>query len=325
MEHWIEAAAERAVRRRGIDAVIVFGSRARADAHEHSDWDICMVGSRRPGNIEATMGLDEFRDGHTRFDVLWRSRTRLRTDTSEGTVWADVVRHGRVVAGDPAILADIEIKPMRDSDIARAFEIAARKIETAVHHAREEATASETLRVLINIDGTEASAFAAEQLTRALLGLLGAQPGGGHDVSRNADILESAAHEANDPGRADTLRAVARAIRRMNGATHHARGATYSGQAQSREQWETRIAQVARTYTEVIEGAVTATGALADLARLPERARMRRLIAGVARTGSELSSAINKAGTQHLAPATRQALRHWERQWNVENATGRMG
>ena len=148
MGHWIEEAAKRAVRREGIDAVILFGSRARGDAHGRSDWDICMVGSRRPEDIEGTMGLVEHRDGHTRFDILWRNRDRLREDTREGTVWADVVRQGRVVAGDTAVLANIEIKPMKESDITRAFEIATRKIATAVNHAREETAAAGNLKVL---------------------------------------------------------------------------------------------------------------------------------------------------------------------------------
>ena len=319
MGNWIEEAAERAVRHESIDAVILFGSRARGDAHVDSDWDICMVGSRRPEDIEATMALAEYPDEQTRVDVLWRNRNRLREDTSAGTVWADVVRHGRVVAGDSAILANIEIKPMKESDITRAFEIAGRKIAIAVNHAREETAADGNLKVLISIDGTEASAFAAEQLSRGLLGLSGAQPGSGHDVNKNAEILESVADKSTDPKRADTLRAVANAIRRMNGGTHHARGAAYSGQAEPRDRWEDRIAEVARTYSEVLEGALAATGPLAGLARLPESERIRKIIAGAAETGSGTCRAINEAGTRHLATRTRRALKRWERQWEAES------
>ena len=137
-------------------------------------------------------------------------------------------------------------------------------------------------------------------------------------MNRNAEILESLADQANDETRTSTLRAVANAIRRMNGGTHHARGATYSGNAEARERWEERLAQVAQTYGEVIEGALAGTGSLAGLARLPESKLARQIFAKAADTGSATCRAINEAGTRHLAVRTRRALKHWEHQWEAE-------
>ena len=317
MKSWIRDAAERAVRHEGVDAIILFGSRARGDTHHASDWDLCMVGSHRPERIEEAMGLEDYRYESGRVDIIWQDRNTLCHETSAGTVWAEIVRHGRVLAGDPKILHNIEIKPIKKSDIARAFAITTKKVETAVHHAREASRSSPNRRALAEIEGTEASAFAAEQLSRALVGLLGEQPGGGHDVNTNAKVLQRAAEKTIDSDQAHTLQAVADAIERTNGGTHDARGATYTAKAEQREQWEGRIAQVARTYTEVIEGVMAGTGPLAGLHAIAESGRAREIIANEAEAARETCTAINEAGIRHLRTTTKRALKGWEKQWEA--------
>ena len=317
MENWLNHAAARALRHDGVDAVILFGSRARGDPRNDSDWDVCLVGSNEPTDIEGTMHLVDYRYEANSVDVLWRSREDLREHTTEGTVWAAIVRDGQVVAGDKEILTDIEIKPMKGTDIVQALAIAGRKIKTAINHAREENAAEESRKFLINIDGTEASAAAAEHLARGLLGLLGAQPGSGHHVARDADILDAAADRDPTRERASTLQRVANAIRRMNGGTHDARGATYSGTPERRDQWEHRIAEVARAYAEVVDGVMNAAGPLAGLEQLPEHGRVKDIMSEVGKTAVHIGDAIRKQGTDHLKADTRHAVNQWMAHWDT--------
>lgn len=316
----LQAAAREAVRHEGIDAVILFGSRARGDTHGYSDWDLCVVGTREPRDIESTLGLgEEGWDEATRVDVLWRHREALREDTSAGTVWADVVRNGQIMAGDQALLTNIEIKPMKMTDIERAFMVAAGEMETAVNHASQEQAATGQRKTYFNIKGTEASAAAAEHLSRGVLGALGLQPGGGHDVATNADILRRAADTSSDSARKSALQRLATAIEKTDGGTHAARGATYSGTAEPRSRWEKRIEHVAETFAAVIEGATAGTGEQADLAHLPESATLRRAIAGAAETGAATARAVEGVegrGTAHLRPETREALTRLKEQWD---------
>ena len=249
--------------------------------------------------------------------MLWRSRTDLREHTTEGTVWAAIVRDGQVVAGDEKSLADIEIKPMKRTDIVQALSIAGRKIKTAINHAREETAAHESEKLLINIDGTTDSAAAAEHLARGLLGLLGAEPGGGHNVAGDADVLEAAAHGALTRDQTYTLRGVANAIRRMNVGTHDAGGATYAGTAERRDQWEHRIAQVARAYAEVVDGVMNAAGPLAGLAQLPGHGRIKDILSEVSKTAVRIGDAIREQGTEHLAPDTKLAVNQWMAHWDT--------
>ena len=114
-----------------------------------------------------------------------------------------------------------------------------------------------------------------------------------------------------------TLQAVAEAIERTNGGTHDARGATCTGKAEQRKQWEDRIAQVARSYADVIEGAMAGTGPLAGLHGIPESKRAREIIANKTGAGRETCTAINEAGIRHLRTTTKRALRAWEKQWEA--------
>ena len=204
----IEQAARHAASHPGIDAVILFGSRVRGNARPSSDWDLCVVGDRKPHDLHALLGLAGA--AASPVNLLWRNRRELRNETREGSVWADIVRHGAVLAGDSGLLRRIRIAPMRNVDIQWALLAA---VDAAAECAEASAVSPEAPREhaqLRAVKGTALSARAAEFLTRALLGLMGAQPGGGHDVSADAGILErpcpgaAAWTGARDHGRIDS-------------------------------------------------------------------------------------------------------------------------
>ena len=52
-EQILRAAAERLVARGNASAVVLNGSRARGDAAETSDWDVCLVGDPLRGKARA--------------------------------------------------------------------------------------------------------------------------------------------------------------------------------------------------------------------------------------------------------------------------------
>ena len=294
--------------------MILFGSRARGDTHETSDWDICVVGGgHEPQDVEGTLYLEDYPDEDTRVDVLWRHRDALRHDTSAGTVWADVVNHGRVLAGDENILADIRITPMKQSDIVRAFETSASKMHTASTQTLAAATGSAHRQRLANSEGMEASGAAAEHLTRALMGLVRVQPASGHHVLRNADLLREIANTTRNERHARALRAVAHTIARTNGRTRSARGVGYHGRTETRKEWEARIREVARGCAEIMQAALERSGPLADTMHLPHARKIRETAARAAQTTRDTCRAVADIDTTHLAPETARALDAWRR------------
>ena len=261
----IEQAARQAATQPGIDAVILFGSRVRGDARPGSDWDLCVVGDRKPHDLIALLGLA---DGIAPpIDLLWRSSRELREETREGSVWAEIVRHGAVLAGDPDLLRNISIEPMKNADIQWALLAA---VDAATGCAEASTVAPDAPRThaeLQAVKGTVLSARAAEFLSRGFLGLMGAQPGGGHDVSGDARILERHAQVQASGSEREIMDAMIPMIREMDRGTHEAHAAWYSRKAEPSDQWQQRARNVMRAHTALIAGALQGEGTLRKLER----------------------------------------------------------
>ena len=210
---WLARAAEAVLRHPGVDAVVLFGSRARGEPHEYSDWDLCVVGDHEPEDVVRTLLPLEIGTDGARVDVLWRDRGKLRNETSAGTVWAGIVRDGKIIAGDAAVLTDITVGPMKRKDIVQAFRTAADKACTTVELVAKEANAVGTRVFDRNQQGTRTSCAAAEHLSRALTGMVTGQPAGRHDVNADAGILDCKTDRTQHHGHAKTLRACANAPR----------------------------------------------------------------------------------------------------------------
>ena len=259
----IERAARHAASHPGIDAVILFGSRVRGNARPWSDWDLCVVGDRKPHDIHELLGLAGAATPPV--DLLWRSSRELREETREGSVWAEVVRHGAVLAGNPGLLHGIRIEPMRNVDIQWALLAAVDAATECAEASTVAPEAPEDHAELQAVKGTALSARAAEFLTRGFLGLMGAQPVGGHDVSGDARILERHA-QAQAPGpEREVMDAMIPLIRAMDGGTHEAHAAWYSRKAEPDGRWQQRAKEVMRAHAALMAGALQGEGALGRL------------------------------------------------------------
>ena len=142
---------------------------------------------------------------------------------------------------------------MKRASVVRAFAMATIKIDTAMRCARHEANASEDMTDWLDVEGMETSCAAAEHLSRAITGMLGAQPGSRHDANTNADVLDRTADATADHEHAQTLRARTRSVgptvRRTaheRSRTTHARSHARAGNGGSR----TSPARVPRSWTE---------------------------------------------------------------------------
>lgn len=91
-----EAAREAVERYPQIEAVLLFGSRARGDHHDWSDWDVVIVAEGLAYSHESIRSL-------TRLDqvnaaIMNRSRIEARKDEA-GTLESNVARQAKVLAG----------------------------------------------------------------------------------------------------------------------------------------------------------------------------------------------------------------------------------
>ena len=305
----IEQAARHAASHPGIDAVILFGSRVRGNARPSSDWDLCVVGDRKPHDLHALLGLADAVASPV--NLLWRNRRELRDETREGSVWADIVRHGAVLAGDPGLLRRIRIAPMRNVDIQWALLAA---VDAAAECAEASAVSPEAPREhaqLLAVKGTALSARAAEFLTRGLMGLMGAQPGGGHDVSVDAGILERRAR-AQPPGlEREIMDALIPMIRTMDTGTHEAHAVWYSREAEPSGRWQQRAKNVMHTHAALITGALQGEGALRKLERHPTTRSVRQGIEASARNAAYQADRLLRRDGASLDDDMRAALESW--------------
>lgn len=94
--HTIRAAAERAVAEHdGVDAVVLFGSRARGDHRPDSDFDLAAIGKRPDDATQALLAA------HPKVERVHTARPadlRRRANTATA-IEAAIVRQGIVVAG----------------------------------------------------------------------------------------------------------------------------------------------------------------------------------------------------------------------------------
>ena len=308
-ERLLADVAERAIEHEGIEAVVLFGSRARGTATRTSDWDICVVGEREPDDLEGIMAIDT--GGEERIDIIWRTMRALREETHEGTVWADVVHHGHVLAGMPALLEGIEVKPMKRGDIIQSFTVALGEIQTTLLSAIRVARAAGAVKDLRRVETTRASAAAAEHLSRAMLGLVGAQPGQGHDVRRNAEIVSRLARREPDVSTQRMLKEMSAQILSMNGGTHGAHAAPYTGDSETLSRSYQRVFQAMETCAMVLEGGLCGTGRLKGLGQHREATRIAGILEEVASIARQITGEIRAETTGQLSDDASQALKRW--------------
>ena len=282
----LKQAARQAKARGGFDAAILFGSRARGTAGPHSDWDICIIGGKNEDRARQALNEERGPDNTDTVDILWTASTDPLAGAREATVWADIVRDGQVLTGDPAMLKNIEIRPFKIDTLARELDYA----EASTYEGIERTELMAEMRASVESEGwairaSQSSTDAAEALGRLFCLLADTKHSGTHNMARNADAVSARAEATADSADRATLVRMAECMRAMNGTTRKTHGAAYCGQLEANEAWVGRLKWAIRSQNELVQGVLHGTGPMkalgtherADEIRVPVRTLAQRI------------------------------------------------
>ena len=283
-----------------LNAIILFGSRSRGTAHSTSDWDLCVIGgiSERKAIDEIEKAIPETAIGED-IDVLWAPNTAtLQSRASAGTVWAHIVTDGTVIAGDPEMLEQMQIKPMKPDTVRERLDIIMAKIAQATQHLDAdpaEDRRQETRRMWM---ATESTTHAAEALTWLLAGFAGVkQHWRGHHITRSAEAAQERAQAIGETSKTGTtLATLARRISAINGGSAEGRKVLYDRSfAEDQSIWERRLVEVLRGTQQLLDGCVRGQGPLRELQDEASHAGLTSiLVEEAARMADETESWLRK-------------------------------
>ena len=181
------AAAEAVGSIHGIDAVVLFGSRARGTARQASDWDIAILSHAAPDDERAARRLFGKLE---RVHPIVMNPESIEEYCNQGIrIESMIARQGRLLAGDwtppPCRMEDLDVTP---EDLKRNLDIATRDLRSAFLALCDAA-----------LDGNpyvenvvEDSQQAAETLAKTIVAGFGLSPATVHDLDDLADQLENA-------------------------------------------------------------------------------------------------------------------------------------
>ena len=204
----------------GVEAVILYGSRARNTAHPHSDWDIAILSRGDPAENRALRALFSGLQGIN--PTVLRATTVQENCNRAGTLEAAVARQGRTLAGT-------WIRPeCREEYLDLDPDAFRHNLEVAIEDIRG-AVSSLCNAVLLGrsyVPNTvELSQQAAEAVAKSVITGFGLSPATVHDLDELAAQLENA-YQGRRHGEEDRER-FASLIRELNGDTLAAHTARY--------------------------------------------------------------------------------------------------
>ena len=204
----------------GIEAIVLFGSRARGTAHPKSDWDVAVL-SRAESAVEqdACRLLGE----HERVNAIVLRPEAIEEYRDRATrLEAAIARQGRLLAGTwsrpECRMEDLEMDP---DEFREGLEVAIRDIQNAVSLLCDAALDGD--EYVPNL--VELSQQAAEAVAKSIVAGHGLTPTATHELNELATQLENAYRGRR--GGAERRR-FAEAIRDLNGNTRAAHGARYA-------------------------------------------------------------------------------------------------
>ena len=204
----------------GIEAVVLYGSRARGTARATSDWDVAILSHASPDDERAARRVFDHLE---RVHPIVMKPESIEAHCNEGLrIESAIARQGRLLAGEwtppPCRTGDLDVEP----------EDFRKHIDTATHDLRSAlvvlcATAPRGLLYVPKV--VEESQQAAEAVAKTVIAGFGLSPATVHELDKLAVQLENAyrgrTREAED------RRSFAAAIRALDGNTKAAHGARY--------------------------------------------------------------------------------------------------
>lgn len=277
----------------GVEAVVLFGSRARGTARPKSDWDVAVL-SRADSAVEqdACRLLGE----HERVNAIALRPEAIEEYRDRATrLEAAIVRQGRLLAGTwsrpECRMEDLEMEP---GEFRKDLEVAIRDIENAVTQLCNAALDGD--EYVPNL--VELSQQAAEAVAKSIVAGQGLTPIATHELNELAMQLENA-YRGRRGG--EERRRFAQAIRALNGNTRTAHGARYAS-VRVEEPADTveRLLRVQRLQTRWIRSCAERRPEM----QAPAGALGRR----IATVAERLA---RREGFDGVAPAVQSATRLW--------------
>ena len=204
----------------GIEAVVLYGSRARGTGRATSDWDVVILSHASPDDERAARRV--FDDLERVHPIVMKPES-IEAHCNEGLrIESAIARQGRLLAGEwtppPCRTGDLDVEP----------EDFRKQLDTATHDLRSALVVQcdAAHRGLLYVPKVvEESQQAAEAVAKAVIAGFGLSPATVHDLDELAAQLENAyrgrVREAED------RRSFAAAIRALDGNTKAAHGARY--------------------------------------------------------------------------------------------------
>lgn len=277
----------------GVEAVVLFGSRARGTARPKSDWDVAVL-SRADSAVEqdACRLLGE----HERVNAIVLRPEAIEEYRDRATrLEAAIVRQGRLLAGTwsrpECRMEDLEMDP---DEFRKDQEVAIWDIQNAVTLLCDAALDHD--EYVPNL--VELSQQAAEAVAKSIIAGHGLTPTATHELSDLATQLENAYRGRRGE---EERRRFAQAIRALNGNTRAAHGARYAG-VRVEEPADTveRLLRVQRLQTRWIRSCAEQHPDM----RAPARALGQR----IARAAKRLE---RRDGFDNVLPTVQSATRLW--------------
>ena len=228
----------------GVEAVVLFGSRARGTARQASDWDIAILSRAAPADEPAARKLFSALE---RVHPIVLNPESIEEHCNQGMrIESMIARQGRLLAGEwnrPACrMEDLDMKP---EDLEQHLDIATRDVRSAFLALCD--AAFKDVPYVPKV--VEESQQAAEALAKIIVAGFGLSPATVHDLNELAAQLENAYRGRTRD--AEERRRFAAAIRALDGNTEAAHGSRYHrGPVEPPARTAERIARTMQLQTE---------------------------------------------------------------------------
>ena len=287
----------------GIEAVVLFGSRARGTARAASDWDVAVLSHATPEDEQAARTL--LGKLERVYPIVMKPES-IEEHYNQGTrLESAIACQGRLLAGEwappPCRIEDLEVTP---EDLGQNLDTATRDLRSAFLALCD--AAFKDLLYVPNV--VEDSQQAAEMLAKTIIAGFGLSPTTVHDLDALATQLENACRGRTHD--TEERRLFAASIRELDGNTRAAHVARYhAAPVEAPERTAERIGRTLRLQTmwlrwyaernpEMQGAAMEAAREIADAAGLIEEMR------GFDRIDSELRAQVRAWGADGQSIAT---------------------